>query len=206
MGRSSIITLAMTGASGLQYGLRLLQCLLAANVTVNLLISSAAHAVAALELNEVWPKQTSQLKTFFQERYQADEQQLFVYDQLEWTAPIASGSNPGNAMVICPCSSGTLAAIAHGMSNNLLERAADVIIKEKKQLILVPRETPLSLLHIENMHKLCSLGAVLIPAAPGFYHQPKTIDDLIDFIVARVLDHLGVDMELIKRWPNSKSI
>jgi 4-hydroxy-3-polyprenylbenzoate decarboxylase len=194
------ITLAFTGASGMQYGLRLLECLIEANQNIYLLVSQAAHAVAALELNLTLPKQTSKLNQYLTKKFNASKNQIHVFDQLEWTAPVASGSNCSDAMVICPCSSGTLAAIAHGMSNNLIERAADVILKERKQLIVVPRETPLSQLHVENMHKLITMGALMLPASPGLYHQPQTIADLIDFIVARLLDHLQVEHHLMKRW------
>lgn len=194
------LTVALTGASGLLYGLRLIECLVAADKEIFVLISSAAHAVSALELGITLPKQTTKLTDYFTEKFAAIPKQLTVYDQLEWTSPIASGSHPAAAMVICPCSSGTLAAIAHGMSNNLIERAADVILKERKKLIIVPRETPLSQIHLENMLKLVTMGAVMIPASPGFYHQPQTINDLIDFIVARILDHLAIPHTLIKRW------
>jgi flavin prenyltransferase len=200
------ITLAFTGASGLQYGLRLLECLVEANQEIYLLVTSAAHAVAALELNLTLPKQTPKLQQFFTEKFAARRNQIQVFDQLEWTAPIASGSNASDSMVICPCSSGTLAAIAHGMSTNLLERAADVILKEKKRLLIVPRETPLSQIHIENMHKLITMGAVIMPASPGFYHHPQTIADIIDFIVARILDHLHIDHSLIKRWGSERDV
>jgi flavin prenyltransferase len=194
------ITLAMTGASGLQYGLRLLECLLKAEKEVNFLISEAARAVAVYELGLNLPKQTSKLKEFLLMDFNLPDAKLAVFDQYEWTAPIASGSNVAQAMVICPCSSGTLAAIAHGISNNLIERAADVIIKENKKLLLVPREAPLSLIHVDNMRKLLATHVIIMPASPGFYHKPTSITELIDFIVARVLDHLGVEHQLIKRW------
>lgn len=200
------ITLAFTGASGLPYGLRLLECLLDSGFNVYVLISQAAHAVAALELNLKLPKQTSQLAAFLCERFKVSAAQLKVFDQLEWTAPIASGSNLTDAMVICPCSSGTLAAIAHGMSNNLIERAADVILKEKKKLILVPRETPLSLIYVENMQKLLQMNVCILLATPGFYHKPQSISDLIDFIVARILDQLGVANALVKRWGTDEEV
>lgn len=194
------ITLAWTGASGLQYGLRLLECLLKAEKTVYLMVSPAAHAVAALELSLTLPKQTSKLAALLTTQFDAKEGQLKVFDEHEWTAPVASGSSLSAAMVVCPCSSGSLAAIANGLSNNLIERAADVMLKENKKLILVPRETPLSQIHLENMLKLVTMGAVMIPASPGFYHHPKTIDDLIDFMVARILDHLGIPHQLLVRW------
>jgi flavin prenyltransferase len=196
----SSITLAFTGASGLQYGLRLLECLIQAEKQIFLLVSSAAHAVAALELQLKLPKQTTQLQKFLSHKFHAKENQITIFDQYEWTAPIASGSNPSDEMIICPCSSGTLAAIAAGMSNNLIERSADVILKERKKLILVHRETPLSHIHLENMMKLSAMNAIIMPASPGFYHQPQTISDVIDFMVARILDHLNIHHHLIKRW------
>lgn len=197
---SSPITVAMTGASGLQYGFKLIECLVAAGKEVYLLISPAAHAVAALELGITLPKQTDKLCDFFSQKFAAKSKQIVVFDQLEWTAPIASGSQLSQEMVICPCSSGTLAAIAHGMSNNLIERASDVMLKERKKLILVHRETPLSTIHLENMLKLATMGTIILPASPGFYHQPQSIDDLINFIVARILDHLNIPHQLVKRW------
>jgi flavin prenyltransferase len=194
------ITLAFTGASGLQYGFRLLQYLLEAKVNVHLLFSQAAHAVAALETTLRLPQQSDKLAAYLTYHFQVPSTQLRVFGIQEWTAPIASGSNTTRAMVICPCSSGTLAAIANGISNNLIERAADVILKEQKQLILVPRETPLSKIHLENMLKLAQMNAVILPASPGFYHKPKKISDLVDFIVARILDHLGIKQQLISPW------
>jgi 4-hydroxy-3-polyprenylbenzoate decarboxylase len=128
------------------------------------------------------------------------EGQLRVYGREDWYAPVASGSNPADAMVVCPCSMGTLAAIASGMSDNLIERAADVMLKEQKQLILVPREAPFSTLHLENMLKLSRMNAVILPANPGFYHRPQSLEDIVDFIVARILDQLGVEHALMERW------
>lgn len=194
------ITVAITGASGFRYGLRLLECLLKEGHQIYLLVSEAARAVAIHEENLIIPGQTSALEEFIQQRFSVNHNQLQVFAAQEWTAPIASGSSMVDAMVICPCSSGTLAAIANGLSNNLIERAADVMIKEKRQLILVPREMPLSAIHLENMLKLSRLNTVIMPAAPGFYHQPKTIDDLINFVVARILNSLGVKQNLVAPW------
>ena len=194
------ITLAITGASGFRYGLRLLECLLKEGHQVYLLISEAARAVAIHEENMVIPGQTSALSEFFQDRFNSSQDQLQVFAAQEWTAPIASGSAPVDAMVVCPCSSGTLAAIANGLSNNLIERAADVMLKEQRRLILVPREMPLSAIHLENMLKLSRLNTLIMPAAPGFYHQPETIDDMVDFVVARILNALGIQQQLIEPW------
>jgi 4-hydroxy-3-polyprenylbenzoate decarboxylase len=194
------VTLALTGASGMPYSLRLLECLLAANIKVYLLASSAAHIVAKQELGLTLPARASELQAFLTERYQAQPGQLQAFGREEWFAPVASGSNPADAMVVCPCTMGSLAAIAQGLSDNLIERAADVTIKEQRKLILVPRETPYSALHLENMLKLARLGVVILPPNPGFYHHPQRIEDLVDFVVARILDHLGVPHTLMARW------
>jgi len=123
-----------------------------------------------------------------------------VFAKEEWTSPVASGSNAPRSMVICPCSTGTLSAIAHGGCDNLIERAADVMLKERRQLIFVPREAPYSSIHLQNMLTLSQMGAVILPASPGFYHQPKSVDDMIDFVVARILDQLGIEQALVPRW------
>ncbi|WP_255988577.1 flavin prenyltransferase UbiX [Chitinolyticbacter albus] len=194
------ITLGFTGASGLPYGLRTLECLLAAGCNVHVLYTQAAQIVAKQELGETWPGRAEELARLFRERYGVDEAQLKVWGQQEWFAPMASGSNPGDGMVVVPCTMGALAAIAGGNSDNLLERAADVMIKERKTLILVPREAPFSALHLENMLKLARLGVVILPPNPGFYHHPQSISDLVDFVVARILDQLGVPHQLMQRW------
>jgi polyprenyl P-hydroxybenzoate and phenylacrylic acid decarboxylases len=194
------ITLAFTGASGLAYGLRLLENLLAQGAHVRLLVSQAAHVVAAQELRLTLPSRPPELEAWLHERYPDHPGNLRVYGREDWFAPVASGSGASEAMVICPCSMGTLAAIAQGLSDKLIERAADVMIKENRKLILVPRETPFSALHLENMFKLSRLGVVILPANPGFYHHPQRIEDLIDFIVARILDQLGMQNELVPRW------
>ncbi|HKW81201.1 MAG TPA: flavin prenyltransferase UbiX [Casimicrobiaceae bacterium] len=195
-----IVTVAFTGASGLPYGLRLLECLLAARIRVFLLYSSAAQIVARQELDLALPTQPAAAAAYFAERYRAQPGQLTVFGREDWMSPVASGSNPANAMAICPCSMGTLGAIASGLADNLIERAADVMLKEKRPLVLVPRETPLSAIHLENMLQLARAGAVILPPAPGFYGHPQTIDDLVDFVVARTLDQLGVRHELGPRW------
>lgn len=194
------VTLALTGASGMPYGVRLLECLLAADVSVYLLVSSAAQIVARQELDLALPGRTQELEEMLTAQYAARPGQLKVFGREEWFAPVASGSNPADAMVVCPCTMGTLAAIAQGLSDNLIERAADVSIKEQRKLILVPRETPYSALHLENMLKLARLGVVILPPNPGFYHHPQTIQDLMDFVVARVLDQLHIPHQLMARW------
>ncbi|MDP1928526.1 MAG: flavin prenyltransferase UbiX [Thiobacillus sp.] len=194
------VTLALSGASGMAYGLRLLECLLAADIDVNLLVSHAAHLITKQELGVALPARASDLERQLSDGLNTRDGQLRVYGREDWNAPVASGSNPADAMVVCPCSMGTLAAIAHGTSDNLIERAADVMLKEHKQLILVPREAPFSTLHLENMLKLSRMNAVILPANPGFYHRPQSVEDIIDFIVARILDQLGIEHALMARW------
>lgn len=194
------VTLALSGASGMAYGLRLLECLIAAGVRTHLLVSQAAHVVAHQELGIALPARASELERTLGEGLGAAPGQLRVWGREDWYAPVASGSNVSDAMVVCPCSMGTLAAIAHGLSDSLIERAADVTLKERKKLILVPRETPFSTLHLENMLTLSRMGAVILPANPGFYHHPESVEALIDFIVARLLDQLGIAHTLMARW------
>ncbi len=194
------ITLALSGASGMAYGLRLLECLLTADRQVYLLVSQAAHIVAKQELGVALPARPLDLEKQLTESLHARDGQLRVFGREDWNAPVASGSNPADAMVVCPCSMGTLAAIAHGISDNLIERAADVMLKEQRKLILVPREAPFSTLHLENMLKLSKMNAVILPANPGFYHRPQSVEDIIDFVVARILDQLGIQHALMERW------
>ncbi len=198
------VTLALTGASGMAYGLRLLECLLAADLNVQLLVSQAAHVVAKQELGIALPPRASDLEHQLAEGLGARDGQLRVYGREDWYAPAASGSNAADAMVVCPCSMGTLAAIAHGLSDSLIERAADVMLKEQRTLILVPRETPFSALHLENMLTLARMNAVILPANPGFYHDPQNIEALIDFVVARILDQLGVQHALVTPWGDER--
>ncbi|MDB6063233.1 MAG: 3-polyprenyl-4-hydroxybenzoate decarboxylase [Verrucomicrobiaceae bacterium] len=193
------ITLAITGASGAQYGLRLLDCLLAANCRVYLLISNAAQIVLATETDVALPA-FSEWADYFQQRFSPAPGQLKLFSRDDWFAPVASGSSAPSSMVICPCSTGSLSAIAHGASNNLIERAADVALKERRQLILVPRETPYSQIHLQNMLTLTQMGAIILPASPGFYQRPTQVAQLVDFIVARILDQLGVAQQLMARW------
>lgn len=194
------IILALTGASGIQYGVRLLECLLQANHKVYLLVSKAAQVVISMETDLAWPASSQALQTLLCERYGVQQTQLIVCGENEWASPIASGSSSTHAMVVCPCSMGTLSSIAVGASGNLMERAADVILKERKQLILVPREAPFSEIHLENMLKLARMGATIMPANPGFYNRPVNVDDIIDFMVARLLDHLGIEQNLQPKW------
>lgn len=194
------MTLAVTGASGAPYALRLLQCLLAADCQVFLLLSRAAEVVISTETNLRLPDDIDDQQAFLSERYGASEGQLVLLEKEDWFSPVASGSSSPSTMIVCPASGGTLSAIAAGASNNLIERAADVALKERRQLILVPREAPYSEIHLENMLKLTRLGAVIIPASPGFYHRPRVIEDLVDFVVARVLDHCGVEQDIMPRW------
>jgi 4-hydroxy-3-polyprenylbenzoate decarboxylase len=198
------VTLALSGASGMAYGLRLLECLLAADLQVYLLVSQAAHIVAKQELGVALPARAGDLEKQLSEGLNARDGQLRVFGREDWNAPVASGSNPADAMVVCPCSMGTLAAIAHGLSDNLIERAADVMLKEQKKLIIVPREAPFSTLHLENMLTLSKMNAVILPANPGFYHRPQSVEDIVDFIVARILDQLGVQHELMARWGDDR--
>ena len=182
------------------YGLRLLECLIEAGDTVWLMASQAAHVVIASECDFTLPAQPRAARDLLAERYRARAGQLEVFGREDWMAPLASGSNPADAMVVCPCSMGTLAAIAAGLADNLIERAADVMLKERRPLVLVPRETPLSVIHLENMLRVARAGAAIVPPSPGFYTRPASVADMVDFVVARVLDQLGVPHALVARW------
>lgn len=195
------VCLALTGASGLAYGLRLLECLLRAERPVQLVYSQAAQIVARQELDLELPSRPAEARTALLARLPGVPAELLqVFGREEWFAPIASGSNPPQAMVVCPCTMGTLAAIAQGLSDNLIERAADVVLKEGRKLILVPRETPFSVLHLENMLRLARAGAVILPPSPGFYQRPQSVAEVVDFVVARVLDQLQVPHRLLAPW------
>jgi len=194
------ITLAITGASGSAYALRLLECLVAADYQVYLLCSSAGRVVLDTELNFKLPSSPDAASDLLNEKFQTKAGQITVFGKEQWFSPVASGSAAPKQMVVCPCSTGTLAAISQGMSDNLIERAADVVIKERGQLILVVRETPFSTIHLTNMLSLSQQGVTIMPAAPGFYHQPESINDLVNFMVGRVLDHLGIEQQIMPRW------
>lgn len=194
------ITLAFTGASGMPYGMRLLACLLQAGQRVNLVYSQAAQVVASQELDLVLPARPQDAEKALVARLGGFTGELRVYGIQDWNAPMASGSNPGDAMVVCPCTMGTLGKIAGGIGDDLITRAADVMLKERRPLILAPREMPFSAIHLENMLRLAHAGAVIMPPIPGFYHHPESVQDLVDFVVARILDHLGVAHQLTARW------
>ena len=195
------VTLAITGASGVCYALKLLQQLLQRDLDVHLMISDAAKVVFATEMEMKIPNHNESLIRLLREKVQVLQLgKLMVYGKNDWMSVVASGSSCPDKMIVCPCSTGTLSAIACGASDNLIERAADVMLKEKKQLILVIRETPYSSIHLRNMQLLSDIGVTIMPASPGFYHNPKSIDDLIDFVVARILTHLGFEQKIINCW------
>ena len=189
------IVVAITGASGAPYAVRLLQQLVERRQRVSLIVSDHGVRLLATEMGIASVEA-------LRERVGAEpwDATFGVYDDRDRGAAPASGSSLSAGMVICPCSMGTISAIAVGASRSLVERAADVALKERRRLIVVPRETPYSAIHLENMLTLTRAGAVVMPASPGFYHRPTSIDDLVDFVVARVLDHLGVDHSLVPRW------
>ena len=197
---SERICVAITGASGSLYALRLIEVLLAADKDVDVIISKAALLVMATEANLKIPSNPSAQATFLQNHFNVSEQQLRAFGREDWFAPWASGSGQPGPVVVCPCSTGTLSAITTGASNSLIERAADVALKERQPLILVVRESPYSEIHLQNMLSLTRMGAVVLPASPGFYHQPQSISDLIDFVVARTLKQLGIQQELMPPW------
>jgi 4-hydroxy-3-polyprenylbenzoate decarboxylase len=187
------IVLAITGASGAPYAVRLLEVLARARVPVELIVSS--HGWRLLDTESGIADEAG-----LKEATGGDWSSVTVYPDTDRGARPASGSHRTAGMVICPCSMGTVSAIAQGSSRSLVERAADVTLKERRKLILVPRETPFSLIHLRNLTAVTEAGAVVIPAAPGFYHRPSTIDQLVDFIVQRIVDQLGLDIPLVPRW------
>jgi flavin prenyltransferase len=194
------VALAMTGASGAQYGLRLLECLLGSDCRVTLMISRPAQVVIGTETELALPARTAEIRRFFCERHAVPESRLSVFGREEWTAPIASGSAAPDAMVVCPCTTATVSALATGASRSLIERAGDVVLKERRPLLLVVREMPFSTIHLENMLTLSRAGAVILPASPGFYHRPTRVEELVDFVVARVLSQLRIPQQLVAPW------
>ncbi|MFO7766089.1 MAG: flavin prenyltransferase UbiX [Pelovirga sp.] len=193
------IVVGITGASGSIYGLRLIAELLAAGHQVSVLLTNAGRQVTAFEtglkLVDDAPGCQAQLQKYFD-----SPSRLQYYAIDDFFASVASGSSAPDAVVICPCSMGTAGRIASGLSDNLLERAADVALKERRQLIVVPRETPFNQIHLENLLRLTQAGATILPAMPGFYHQPQTLEDLVTFVVGKILDTLGVPHQLFKPW------
>ncbi len=195
-----IITLAMTGASGAAYTLRLFECLLAEGIHVQFLTSTPGQIVVGTETDLKLTGNPQKMRHTLAQYFKVDESQISVYAKDQWSAPPASGSSVADGMVVCPCTTGSLASIAAGTSDNLIHRAADVALKERKTLIIMPREAPFSAIHLENMLRLARAGAVILPPNPGFYHGVNSVEDLIDFVVARVLDQLGIDNNISPRW------
>ncbi|BFM05430.1 flavin prenyltransferase UbiX [Halioxenophilus aromaticivorans] len=200
------VTLAITGASGAPYALRLIQCLVAAQCRIELLISSAAEVVIDQETELKLPPAGEDVQAqqeYLWQQFPGSEGVLRLYGRSDWFSPVASGTSAPRDMVICPASGGTLSAVAHGASNNLIERAADVALKERRRLIMVTREAPLSTVHLRNMLTLSEMGVVILPASPGFYQHPSSVEDMVDFIVARILDQLQLEQTLLPRWGES---
>ena len=194
------LILAMTGASGAPYGVRLLEVLLRAGRTVHLTLSPAATQVIEQELDRRVKLDQFRLRDLLGDEAEVPQGQVHYYHYMDFRAGIASGSFLTGGMVICPCSMGTLAGIAHGLSQNLIHRAADVHLKERRRLVLVPRETPLNVVQLKNMTACVEAGAVVLPAMPAFYTRPKTLEEAVDFIVGRICDQLGIAHQLLKRW------
>jgi 4-hydroxy-3-polyprenylbenzoate decarboxylase len=197
------LTLAMTGASGAPYTLRLMQCCLDAGVHIQFLCSQPGQIVLGMESDLKLTGSPQKMQRQLCDYFKVDSSLISTYAKDQCTAPPASGSSVADAMVVCPCTMGTLASIASGTSENLINRAADVIIKERKTLILVPRETPFSSIHLDNMLKLSNLGVVILPPNPGFYQGVNQVSDLVDFVVARILDQLDIHNEISPRWAAS---
>ncbi len=196
------VFLGITGASGAPYAARLLEGLVAAGCEVGLCASDAGIEVIATELYGEPRLPRDEVLARLAERA---GDAVTVYDPSDWSSPYASGSARVDAYVVCPCSMGTLASVAAGAMANLIHRAASVALKEGRKLVLVPRETPLSVIHLENMLRVTRAGATVMPAAPGFYSRPRSIDDLVDFVVARILDHLGVEHTVGRRWKSGEA-
>ena len=194
------IALAITGASGAPYSKRLLEVLLAQGITVHLMISAAGRIVLADELDWKLPARAGDVKKQLVEEFNCDPELLQVYGEQQWSSPLASGSHRVATMIVCPCTMGSLSSIAVGSSDNLINRAADVMLKESRKLILVPREAPFSAIHLENMLKLARLGVCIMPPNPGFYFKPSNLSDIVDFVVARILDQANIEHDLMPRW------
>jgi len=193
------IVVGITGASGSIYGLRLIAELLAAGHQVSVLLTNAGRQVTAFETGLPLVENIQECRVVLENHFPCSDR-LKYYAIDDFFAPVASGSSAPDAVVICPCSMGTAGRIASGLSDNLLERVADVALKERRQLLLVPRETPFNQIHLENLLRLAQAGATILPAMPGFYHKPQTLEDLVTFVVGKVLDSLGVPHQLFKPW------
>lgn len=189
---------AITGASGSIYGLRLIRELLHSGERVSLILTTAGRQVLNHEMKLEWSAEIKEQRHQLQDYFASIAVDCLAIDDF-WTGP-ASGTAAADAVIVVPCSMGTIGRIATGLSSNLLERAADVMLKERRRLILVPRETPFNTIHLENLLRLSRAGAVVLPAMPGFYHEPEKIDDLVDFVVGKILDQLDVQHSLFKRW------
>jgi 4-hydroxy-3-polyprenylbenzoate decarboxylase len=196
----AVYTVAITGASGAPYADRLLQVLVKGGHSIYLTISGEGLSILNDEVGLLLKGSDTDIQNLLEKHYEARAGQITYFDEEHMYAPIASGSVRVDAMVLIPCSMKTLAAVANGYATTLIERAADVMIKEKRKLILVPRETPLSAVHLRNMLTVAELGCHLIPAMPGFYHRPKRVSDMVDFVVGRVLDSMGIENDLSPRW------
>ena len=196
----STYTVAISGASGAPYALRVLRALVQGGHSVSVCISGDGLSILNDETGLMLKGSETDIQFALEKHLDAGEGQITYYDEGYMYAPIASGSVKVDAMVVIPCSMKTLASIANGFASNLIERAADVMIKEKRKLIIVPRETPLSAIHLRNMLTLAEAGCHIIPAMPAFYHHPGKISDMVDFIAGRVLDSMGVENELSPRW------
>ena len=194
------LTIAMTGASGAPYTITLMRHCLQQGIQLQFLCSQPGQVVMGMESDLKLSGSTQKIQSRLAEYFNTPADQISVYAKDQWTAPPASGSSVADAMVVCPCTMGTLASIASGTSDNLIHRAADVIIKERRPLVLVPRETPLSSIHLENMLKLSNIGVTILPPNPGFYQGVNRVEDLVNFVVARILDQLGIDNQLSPRW------
>lgn len=194
------IAVALTGASGAIYGITLIHQLLQCGHRVSFLVSAAGRQVLALEQGLIWSEDLAQFQQQAREYFNDDQQNLFCYGEQDFTAPLASGSSAADAMVVVPSSMGTVARIATGISGNLIERVADVMLKERRPLIVVPRETPFNTIHLQNLLTLSQTGAIILPAMPAFYSQPQTMDELISFVVGKIFDSLGLPHQLFTRW------
>lgn len=200
MGVGKRWVLGISGASGAVYGVRLLKELCTMGYGVDLIVSEAGKTVISQELGITFPPEIAVTRRMLGDTLKMDTASVEVYGNGDYETPPASGSYRSAGMVVAPCSMGTLAALAHGLANNLIRRAGDVMLKEKRPLILVPRETPLSAIHLQNMLNLARVGAVIVPPMPAFYQGPQSMDDLVGFVVGRILDVMGIEHTLYRRW------